>query len=49
VLNAACCLYMAGGSVTMRECVRLAQELLDSGRALAKLRDFIRLSREVAA
>ena len=33
----------------VRECVRLAQELLDSGRALAKLRDFIRLSREVAA
>ena len=49
VLNAACCLYMAGGSVTMRECVRLAQELLDSGKALSKLRDFIRLSREVAA
>jgi len=49
VLNAACCLYMAGGSITMRECVRLAQELLDSGKALSKLRDFIRLSREVAA
>jgi len=49
VLNAACCLYMAGGSITMRECVRLAQELLDSGKALAKLRDFIRLSREAAA
>ncbi|WP_099205337.1 anthranilate phosphoribosyltransferase [Scatolibacter rhodanostii] len=47
VMNAACCLYMAHNNVTMRECVKMAQELLDSGAALQKLNDFIRLSNEV--
>lgn len=49
VLNAACCLYMGKNDVTMRECVRLAQELLDNGKAMEKLNDFIRVSGEVAA
>lgn len=49
VLNAACCLYMGKNSVTMRECIRMAQELIDSGKAMQKLRDFIRVSGEVAA
>lgn len=48
-LNAACCLYMGKNDITMRECVRLAQQLLDSGAALRKLEDFIRVTKEVAA
>lgn len=49
VLNAACCLYMSMNQITMRECVRLAQELIDSGRAMRKLEEFVKLSQEVAA
>ncbi|MGI6004013.1 MAG: anthranilate phosphoribosyltransferase [Christensenellales bacterium] len=49
VLNAACCLYMGKNSVTMRQCIRTAQELIDSGKAMQKLEDFIRVSGEVAA
>ena len=49
VLNAACCLYMGKNDITMRECVRFAQELIDSGRAMEKLSDFIRVTNEVAA
>lgn len=49
VLNSACCLYMGKNDVTMRECVRLAQEAIDSGAAKAKLEQFVLASREVAA
>lgn len=49
VLNAACCLYMGKNQITMRECVRLAQELIDSGKAMQKLEDFVRTTNEVAA
>ena len=49
VMNAACCLYMGRSGITMGDCVLMAQELIDSGRAMAKLRDFIRISNEVAA
>jgi len=49
VINAACCLYMGMNRITMRECVRLAQELLDSGLAMRKLEEFAKLSQEVAA
>ena len=48
VLNAACCLYMSK-NITMRECVRLAGELIDSGKAMEKLESFIRLSQEAAS
>lgn len=48
VLNAACCLYMGKNNITMRECVRLAQELLDTGAALKKLEDFIQATQEAA-
>ena len=41
VLNAACCLYMVKNDVTMRECVRLAQELIDSGKAIRTLEAFV--------
>lgn len=49
VLNAACCIYMGKNDVTMRECVRIAQQMLDSGAALGKLEEFVRLTQEVAA
>lgn len=46
-LNAAFCLYMARSNVTLRECVRIAQEIIDSKKALAKLEEFRKLSNEV--
>jgi len=49
VLNAACCLYMSRNNITMRECVRQAQQLLDNGSALAKLEEFIQATNAVAA
>lgn len=49
VLNAACCLYMGSNAHTLRECVRQAQALIDSGAALAKLDAFIRATNEVVA
>jgi len=49
VLNAACCLYMGKDGLTMLECVRLAQELIDSGAAMNKLEEFVRATRDVAA
>ncbi|MGI6105676.1 MAG: anthranilate phosphoribosyltransferase [Raoultibacter sp.] len=49
VLNAACCLYLGNNTMTMRECVALAQELIDSGAALRKMQDFIQATNEMAA
>jgi anthranilate phosphoribosyltransferase len=49
VLNAACCLYMCKNDITMRECVRLAQDLIDSGKAMHTLETFIRATNEAAA
>ena len=49
VLNAACCMYMGKNDITMRECVRFAQELIDSDKAMEKLNDFIRVTNEVGA
>jgi anthranilate phosphoribosyltransferase len=46
VLNAACCLYMGKPDLTMRRCVALAQEIIDSGAAKKKLDDFIRATNE---
>ncbi|WP_040196665.1 anthranilate phosphoribosyltransferase [Candidatus Soleaferrea massiliensis] len=49
LLNAAVCLYMAYSNITLRECVKLAADTIDSGKAKRKLEQFIRLSNEVAA
>ena len=49
ILNAACCLYMGKNDITMRECVRLAHEMIDSGKALEKLNEFVRVTNEAAA
>lgn len=44
VLNAGAGLYIAGKAPTLEKGVRLAEELIDSGKALAALDDFVRLS-----
>ncbi|MCL1879151.1 MAG: anthranilate phosphoribosyltransferase [Actinomycetia bacterium] len=49
VLNSACCLYMGKNDITMRQCVRLAQELIDSGQALRTMEAFVMATNEVAA
>lgn len=44
VLNSALCLYMAHNQVTLRECVKMAEKLIDSGAARSQLNKFIELS-----
>ncbi|MGF7144652.1 anthranilate phosphoribosyltransferase [Anaerotaenia torta] len=44
LLNSAVCLYMSYNNITLRECVRLAAETIDSGRAMEQLNRFIHLS-----
>lgn len=44
VLNSALCLYMANSDCTLKQCVKRAEDLIDSGKALAKLEELIRLS-----
>ncbi|MDR2156811.1 MAG: anthranilate phosphoribosyltransferase [Clostridiales Family XIII bacterium] len=41
LLNAAFCLYMARRDVTLRRCVGIAAELIDSGAAMKKMNDFV--------
>lgn len=48
VLNSAFCLYMSHHDITLRDCVALAQELIDSGKAKQKLYDFVKRSNEIA-
>ncbi len=44
LLNSAVCLYMFYDSFTLRECVRLAAEMIDSGKAMQQLDRFVRLT-----
>lgn len=44
LLNSAICLYMCFNNITLRECVRLAADMIDSGKALEQLNRFIQLS-----
>ncbi|MDF2987380.1 MAG: anthranilate phosphoribosyltransferase [Eubacterium sp.] len=44
VLNSALCLYMSHDQITLRECVRMAEKLIDSGAASSQLNKFIELS-----
>lgn len=46
VLNAGAGLYVAGKTETMEEGVRLAEQLIDSGAAKARLNEFVKLSNE---
>lgn len=52
VMNAACCIYMGKDNLSLRDCVRMAEDMLDSGKAKAKLDEFIqatnRISQEVS-
>lgn len=43
-LNAGAALYITGKAANMEQGVRMAEELIDSGKALAKLEEFIRES-----
>jgi anthranilate phosphoribosyltransferase len=44
LLNSALCLYMTYDNITLRQCVRLAAEMIDEGRALEQLKKLIVLS-----
>ena len=44
LLNSAICLYMTYDNITLRECVRMAGEMIDRGKAMDKLNRFIELS-----
>lgn len=44
VLNSALCLYMSHNRITLRECVKMAEDLIDSGSARARMENFIELS-----
>lgn len=46
LLNSAVCLYMSYNNITLRECVKLAAETIDSGKAMEQLNKFIQLSNE---
>jgi anthranilate phosphoribosyltransferase len=47
LLNSAVCLYMSYNDITLRDCVKMAADMIDSGKAMEKLNQFIRLSNEV--
>ncbi len=47
LLNAAACIYMSNSNQTLRECVKIAEDIIDSGKALNKLNEFIKQSNEV--
>ncbi len=46
VMNAGAALYVAGKAATLEKGVRLAEEIIDSGAAIAKLNDFIKYSNQ---
>ena len=48
ILNSAFCIYMANSNVTLKECVKIAKETIDSGKALKKLEEFIKVSNEIS-
>ncbi|MDQ7093205.1 anthranilate phosphoribosyltransferase [Desulfosporosinus sp. PR] len=47
ILNAALCLYLAGKAESVSSAIPLAQDLIDSGAALKKLEEFVKLTNEV--
>lgn len=46
LLNSAICLYMAHNNITLKQCVNMAARLIDSGAAMNKLQQFIKLTNE---
>ncbi len=49
VLNAGMSLYLAGKSESIKDGIALAQEIIDSGKAKAKLEEFVKATNEIAA
>jgi anthranilate phosphoribosyltransferase len=47
VLNSAICLYMFYDNMTLKRCIKISQEMIDTKRALNKLKEFIKVSHEV--
>ena len=46
-MNAGAALYIAGKAKTIEDGVKMAENLIDSGAAAAKLEEFIKLSNEI--
>lgn len=46
VFNSALCFYIAGKSETVEEGIKLAEELIDSGKAMAQLNEYIALTNQ---
>ncbi|MDF2820484.1 MAG: trpD [Clostridiales bacterium] len=46
LLNSAVCLYMSYNNITLRECVKMAAEMIDSKKAMQQLNKFIEMSNE---
>lgn len=46
VLNAAACIYIAKKADTMQEAVKIAEEMIDSGKAMEVLNQFVALTNE---
>lgn len=46
-MNAGAALYIAGKAESLEAGVKMAENLIDSGAAAAKLEEFIRLSNEI--
>lgn len=46
VINAAAALFVAGKTTSMKAAVKMAEETIDSGKAYAKLEEFIKLSNQ---
>lgn len=46
VYNAAISLYLGIDNCTIKDCVKIAQDLIDNGAALAKMEEFIRASKQ---
>lgn len=44
VLNSAICLYMFYNDITLKECLKMAQAMIDGGKALNKLNEFVQAS-----
>ncbi|OEG71076.1 anthranilate phosphoribosyltransferase [Candidatus Endomicrobiellum trichonymphae] len=46
ILNSAVCLYMFYDNMTLKQCLRMAQDMIDSKKALNKLAEFVKASHE---
>lgn len=46
LLNSGVCLYMTYNDITLRECIKMSADMIDSGKAKEQLNRFIQLSNE---